>query len=625
VRTTKSCPTMKALMMVSLLALVAPGCGGSRPGAGDGSLPPFPSDAVVPPGSGGIEGSGGIQSSGGIEGSGGIQGSGGILAGTGGAPSTGGVPSDASVTLPTDSAISTGGISGQGGNTGTGGSTVVTCGEPGYACCTGNACKSGGCCVASLCVSAGGACAPYPGICANSACDSCGGPGQPCCGADPSTGSCTAPNTTCNAGTCAKCGDLGLGCCAGPSGSSTGVCTTANSICNNSLCVPCGTPGNACCPGNLCTSPGCCFNNLCISENTACGANAGTCQAGRCNGCGAVSQPCCSNLCYDGLLCKNSTCASCGGMGEACCPASTAADQCKPGTACTSSGSDGLCARCGTLGDICCAGSTCSEGCCAQGRCVSDTAACAPPPLDGGVNPDAPVSQCATGGAPCSALARFSGVQVVDGKDDEFCNVPSFELTQQNAGKVLIDAYATAEELAERAVARVGWNEAGIHAFIRVYDTTFTAAKEDTLWNGDSVELFFSTSTDVTGLVHNDPNTFHVIVSPPLAQSIIDTSSSGEPSDLPKAQYASGSDSTGYWVELNLPWSATAPTAGTQIKFDMQINASDGPITGYEDYTRDGQLILYLGSTSSSTTTCSSSDIQPFCDDRLWCTTTLQP
>ena len=55
----------------------------------------------------------------------------------------------------------------------------------------------------------------------------------------------------------------------------------------------------------------------------------------------------------------------------------------------------------------------------------------------------------------------------------------------------------------------------------------------------------------------------------------------------------------------------------------MQLNVADGPMATSELYTRDAQLILYLEATS--TTSCATTDIQPFCDDRLWCTTTLQP
>jgi len=112
-------------------------------------------------------------------------------------------------------------------------------------------------------------------------------------------------------------------------------------------------------------------------------------------------------------------------------------------------------------------------------------------------------------------------------------------------------------------VARVAWDDAGIHAFIRVYDTTVTPASTlSTIWNGDGVELLFSSSTSVTGLTSVDTNTLHVLYSPyttPLAATAKDTATSGTETALATSAYASGSDSTGYWVELNLPWPGTAP------------------------------------------------------------------
>jgi hypothetical protein len=449
---------------------------------------------------------------------------------------------------------------------------------------------------------------------------------MPCCAAASGGGSgvCTAPSTVCGGGTCERCGSVGYNCCAAGAGGA-GVCGEPNTLCGaNNKCVACGVPGAPCCPGDTCSGGGCCYANTCVAENGACGSNAGTCQAGRCSGCGNASQPCCSkDTCYNGLLCKSGTCNSCGSSGEACCPASSTSGQCKTGLACVGNGGDAVCARCGGAGDYCCAGRTCNSGCCSltTNRCVADTSVCGN--LDGGAGGDGPLSQCATGGSPCSALAHFTGTQVLDGKDDEFCSIPSFELTFQNAAKVN-EYNGTGGSYRERAVARVAWDATGIHAFIRVYDSTFTPAQAaDSLWNGDGVELMFSSSKEVTGLTSSDANTFHVMVSPPNAASVKDYSSSGTPTPLPAASFVSGSDTTGYWVELNLPWPGTAPAASAQIKFDMQLNAADGVSKNGDGQIRDAQAVYYQGSAPASSP-CGST-IYPFCDDRVWCTTTLQP
>jgi hypothetical protein len=54
----------------------------------------------------------------------------------------------------------------------------------------------------------------------------------------------------------------------------------------------------------------------------------------------------------------------------------------------------------------------------------------------------------------------------------------------------------------------------------------------------------------------------------------------------------------------------------------MQLNAADGVTKIADSYVRDAQAILYQGTVA--TTSCGLT-IAPFCDDRIWCTTTLQP
>ena len=538
--------------------------------------------------------------------------------GAGGLPCQGGAGNESASDVP-----------GAGGAD-SGGSTSP-CGAPGYTCCAGNSCNNGGCCVSDICMAPGGVCSAAlgGGTCNAGACGNCGGPGLPCCGADPKTGVCTAASTVCaSSGTCAKCGELGIACCAGATPGAAGTCSAPGTLCSNNFCVPCGVPGSACCAGNQCGQPACCYDNLCVGENGVCGSSAGTCKAGRCSGCGVATQPCCNGTCYDGLLCTGGTCTSCGHTGEPCCQSSTTSGQCQSGLACSGTGSDGRCARCGQLGDICCVGSApCADGCCSGGRCLAGVS-CA---VDASVSPDLPVGQCASGGAPCSALAHFTGTQVVDGKDDEFCNIPSFELNFTNAAKVIEWNTATGRTYPERAVVRVGWDDKGIHAFFRVYDTNFTpAALGVTPWNGDGVEIFFTTSKDLTGFTQEDLNTVHVIASPPVVVHANDSAAlaadSIESTPLPAGQFATGSDTTGYWVELDIPWVGPVPTAGSQIRLDFQLNSADGPRALGDSYVRDAEAIFYMATVPS---TVSDGSIvaygEPYDDDLAWCTSVLSP
>lgn len=345
------------IFFISGAGFVGQGCGGSSQGS---TGPDGGGDPGGAPGAGGIIF---VPKNGGNAG-GGISGDGGI-------PGTGGI----------------GGPGASGGTTPQGGSTGTTCGGPGLPCCVGNECAAGGCCVSGICMAPGGQCVGLgDGICSAGACGACGGPGLPCCGANPSAGTCTAPRTKCSAGTCTACGTLGSVCCTDATGGN-GTCEGTGVICSNGLCVACGQPGTGCCPGSTCAGGGCCYNNICISEGTAC-ASGGACQAGRCSGCGSVSQPCCNGACYDGLLCNGSTCTSCGNVGETCCSSSDPAARCKAGHACVTSGTTSVCARCGGLGDICCANNACSEGCCSGGRCLANGSCTTP---DASIQPDAPV------------------------------------------------------------------------------------------------------------------------------------------------------------------------------------------------------------------------------------------
>jgi cysteine-rich repeat protein len=287
---------------------------------------------------------------------------------------------------------------------GSGGGGALVCGEPGLACCAGNTCSGGGCCVSGICMQPGGTCVGLGGgLCNAGVCGTCGGLGLPCCGANPSSGSCTASSTTCTSGICAKCGELGLACCPGGSG---GVCTGSNAICSNNICATCGSPGTACCPGSKCAGTSCCHDGVCVAENASCGTGGGTCQAGQCSACGHNGQGCCSSsACYDGLSCIAGSCSSCGHVNEVCCPAGGATPSCQTGTVCTGAG--GVCARCGGLGDVCCSGNVCADGCCSGGRCLAVSGACAVIPTNCGNGVLADEETCddgnTSGGDGCSA------------------------------------------------------------------------------------------------------------------------------------------------------------------------------------------------------------------------------
>ncbi len=239
---------------------------------------------------------------------------------------------------------------------------------------------------------------------------------------------------------------------------------------------------------------------------------------------------------------------------------------------------------------------------------------------------------CASaGGSPCTSIPHFTGNQTLDGKGDEFCTVPPVTLTAANAGKIV--TYNA--QPPEVVTARIAWSTAGLHAYFDVQDssvqvvTTADASQAvNQAYQGDSIEVMVTSSNDVTGLTGTDANSIHVIV--PASGPAISTKASnsngttqGAATQLPAAEYMQATTSTGYAIELQLPWpGGAAPTPGSTIRFDMALNSADSTFGGVTDM-RDGQLLYHFETVANST--CQGTDLLPYCDDRVWCATTVAP
>ena len=213
----------------------------------------------------------------------------------------------------------------------------------------------------------------------------------------------------------------------------------------------------------------------------------------------------------------------------------------------------------------------------------------------------------------------------------------------QTAAKQII--YNANAVLSEVATVRVAWSSTGIHAFVDVQDASVqtvyaylqtqpTADQTQAIsqvYQGDSIELEISSSNTVTGLTGTDTNTLHVIVpasGPAVSVKTSNTSgaSQGTQTALSTSLYAQKITSTGYAIEVDLPWPGNiTPAAGATVRFDMSLNSADSNFTSIANM-RDGQLVYYLGTVAA--TTCeglpaSDAPIEPFCDDRAWCATPL--
>jgi hypothetical protein len=231
--------------------------------------------------------------------------------------------------------------------------------------------------------------------------------------------------------------------------------------------------------------------------------------------------------------------------------------------------------------------------------------------------------------APCTSLPNLIVTQTLDGKGDEFCEIPAFHLnadTAKSAGKVIVQNATPPED----ATVKVAWSSAGLAVFVEVADASVqsvntVAANQavDKVYQGDSIELFLASSNDVKGWPGSDSNTLHVTIpAEGPAVQVKAGSSSVTHAAWPASQYKQLKTATGYAVEAQLPWPDRAPSTGALVRFDIGLNSADKSFGGVDDM-RDGQLLFYVGQVGTSS--CQSSDgTVPFCDDRTWCTTLLQ-
>ncbi len=228
---------------------------------------------------------------------------------------------------------------------------------------------------------------------------------------------------------------------------------------------------------------------------------------------------------------------------------------------------------------------------------------------------------------PCATIPYFAGTQIVDGDESDLCELPSFSVDFVSAnGFVHIDHSGSndpSNERPETATVRLGWSATGLHAFIRVSDPYLAPASTlGSIWNGDGVEVFFTTATDLAGDPATDQATHAAIsASLSLAASVSTDGGTATHAPLPRSLYETVITADGYVVELRLPWGSGRPSSGSTIAFDFALNSADNapPPTGDG---RDAQALLHLAGLSTSTTCLA--EARPWCDDRTWCRPTLE-
>lgn len=418
-------------------------------------------------------------------------------------------------------------------------------------------------------------------------------------------------------------------------------------VCN--VNADCPDPTNAQCINYACVASKSCSNSLACTDASAPICDQST-SPGRCVQCTAdadcasvsATSKCSSKVCR-GACSVNSDCAS--------------------GTLCNTSSVPNVCMQCATNAD-CPSNEYCSAGNCVADICVAGTdqacinnaiVACsadgsgfaAPTPCGsgrtckvagsratcdggaGGAGGAGPTSCLTSPGTvnPCAKIPKYTGTQTVDGKGDDFCGVPSFELTFASAAGVNNNKVSggSIADFQQRAVAQVAWSEDAFHAFVEVFGLPVRSnTSADKPWDGDAIELMVTTSNSVTGLTSKDGNALHFILNFGIGVSVKSDGTSGTHTAISgSGQFAGEKTAQGYAVELKYPWPGSPSLAsGTQVRFDMAMNVDtesvDPTVQG-----RDAQAVLAM-TTVSGSSSCANSPATPFCDDRIWCLTALE-
>ena len=239
----------------------------------------------------------------------------------------------------------------------------------------------------------------------------------------------------------------------------------------------------------------------------------------------------------------------------------------------------------------------------------------------------APTTCVAAGGNACAHLPLFHGPQKVDGVDDEFCDIAPtvFHVAQgMNPDPSTADAGVAGDAT---AYLRVAWSSVGLHVHVHVDKSPVSPPATQDVWNGDAIELFMTPSSTATGSYGPGADDgVQVLVAPLSASqapnSAVNTVAAGLSGPLDASEYAARLVQGGYEIELQLSWqriaghAITAPASGSSIRFDLAVDIG---VSG----SRVLQTSLWWADPGTSPS-CGG-PTYAWCDDRTWCTPSLQP
>lgn len=232
-----------------------------------------------------------------------------------------------------------------------------------------------------------------------------------------------------------------------------------------------------------------------------------------------------------------------------------------------------------------------------------------------------------TGGDACTTIPKFrAAAQVVDGIGDEFCDVPATKLIAISGADM--SPTPPPADIDTVMWTRIAWSTTAIHIHVRVDQATvYPPLSTEELWRGDGIELFISGLSTLAGdyTTAKQPGTFQIIAVGPQAGTApragVYYGSDGLQTFLDSAHYAARITPTGYELEMKIDWAdlKATPSSGKVIGFDIGVDVR-------QTASASLRLQSFLGFVPVSVTTpCAlPRGPHPSCDDRTWCTPTLE-
>jgi len=203
-----------------------------------------------------------------------------------------------------------------------------------------------------------------------------------------------------------------------------------------------------------------------------------------------------------------------------------------------------------------------------------------------------------------SSAYYASKAPVIDGTVDEIWNTTP---------RISVNQYLMAWQGATGTV-RALWDEKNLYILFEVQDTELDKSSANP-WEQDSVEIFIDENNNKTSFYQDDDGQYRVN---------FDNETSFNPEGIAEGfESATSVSSTGYTVEMKIPFKAITPSNGTRIGFDAQVNDgengarqsiatwNDSTGNAYQDTSVFGILTLTKPSSSGGSSGSSSSPKTP--------------